>query len=515
MLVGYVSDENYVALAGVDVEFEAGGRSIAAQSRSTGAIYADLEPGTYRVTLSAAGYTGKHVEVNVGDDAPVQFRLLSDRMYGFMWPKVVRGGGSAEYCVHSPEAFRLELWRYGWEKEFIRGFGWCDEHGPRAMTQILPDCDFTQTGVNWNRTGYTLRYQKHAITAPERSGLYMLHATTRGGRFLSFPWLVAPAKPRARMAVLASCITWNAYNSFGGRSNYYSQDALPERPVVNSRQDLTRYTQPDTWPFEVTGAPLSFERPEPASQIPAGAVITDTIAGRTESAFAPGLWRLVGWLEREEFEFDLYADTDLHFGRLPLESYDVLVLDCHPEYWSPEMYQRVKRWVHDEGGKLAYLGACGMYAELEFADESTILCRREGEAELRGESEVNLLGIAYTHSGFQTGAPYRVVDDSHWAFAGTGLKQGDLFGLESLHERCPGGASAHELDKISPDSPEGLQHLAKGTNPENEGADAAIYETHSGGAVFAAGSMCWPLSLPIDEGISAVTRNVLQRFLEK
>ena len=51
-------------------------------------------------------------------------------------------------------------------------------------------------------------------------------------------------------------------------------------------------------------------------------------------------------------------------------------------------------------------------------------------------------------------------------------------------------------------------------NPNNEGADATIYETSSGGIVFAAGSMCWALSLPIDEGVSAVTRNVLRRFLE-
>ncbi len=28
---------------------------------------------------------------------------------------------------------------------------WFDEHGPRAVAQILPDGDFTQTGVNWNK----------------------------------------------------------------------------------------------------------------------------------------------------------------------------------------------------------------------------------------------------------------------------------------------------------------------------------------------------------------------------
>jgi hypothetical protein len=156
-----------------------------------------------------------------------------------------------------------------------------------------------------------------------------------------------------------------------------------------------------------------------------------------------------------------------------------------------------------------------MYAEVEFQDDSTILCRREGDHCLRGETEARLLGVAYTHSGFQTGAPYRVINDDHWVFAGTGLKNEDLFGMSSLHERCPGGASAHELDKISPDSPDNILHLAKGANPATAGADLTIYDTPSGGSVFAAGSLCWTLSLPIDDGTSAITRNVLRRFLER
>ena len=38
--------------------------------------------------------------------------------------------------------------------------------------------------------------------------------------------------------------TWNAYNNFGGRSNYVNQDGLPPRPVVHARTELKRFTQP-------------------------------------------------------------------------------------------------------------------------------------------------------------------------------------------------------------------------------------------------------------------------------
>ena len=68
------------------------------------------------------------------------------------------------------------------------------------------------------------------------------------------------------------------------------------------------------------------------------------------------------------------------------------------------------------------------------------------------ESEAHLLGVVYTATGIMTAAPYRVVDQSHWVFEGTGLKEGDLFGEKSLHMRIPGGASGHETDKISPKS---------------------------------------------------------------
>ena len=512
MLVGYVSDEDYVAIPDCQVLIEQEGTVCDVRSSANGAVYADVKAGLCRITLAAVGHSSKTVDLTVGE-SPVQFRLPTDQMYGMMWPKWSRSGEISEYCVHSTAAFRLDLWRYGWEKEWVRSYGWCDEHGPRAMTQILPDGDFTQTGVQWNRTGYTLEFQKHGLVAPDRGGLYFLHAQQKGGAGCVFPWIVSPPEPREQIAVLASTLTWNAYNRFGGRSNYFNQDGLPEIPVVNARQDLGRYLQPDEWPFGEHGAPLSFQRPEPDCQVPLGDQITDPIAGRMGSALAPGEWRLLGWLEREGFACDLYSETELHFDRIDLDRYRVLVLNNHPEYWTASMYHRVKEWVYQRGGKLVYPGGCGLYAEAELPDEATMLCRQEGAFDQRGESEANLLGVAYSHGGFQTGAPYRVLEGDHWVFAGTGLSTGDLFGHESLHERCPGGASAHELDKISPHSPPGICQLAKGENPEQSGAEMACFETPSGGAVFAAGSMCWTLALPIDAGVSAVTRNVLERYL--
>ena len=527
MLLGHVSDERYVALAGIEVEIIGPQRSFSARSRASGAIYADLEPGRYEVILSKDGYGAKRVTVDLTPDRPHHFRLLKDDLLGYAWPKWVKSGEASEFRVHSDAAFKLDLWRYGWKKELVRPIGWFDEHGPRATVQITPDGDYSQTGVTWNKFGYTSPHHKQFITAPERSGLYYFHAKSEAGRFFSFPWIVAPRQPQAKIAVLASNVTWNAYNNFGGRSNYIHPDRLPPTPTVNARLELKRYTDPEHVNYDTTEyAPLSFDRPEPINHIPEHVQPTDPIAGRAACHLAPAEWRLLAWLERERIAYDYYAETQLHFGQLNLDAYRVLVISTHPEYWSKQMYDRVKDWVFNHGGRLLYLGGNGLNCDVEFLDEQTCIYRNDNERRLRGnsplesrfhlrhESEASLLGVVYDARGIMTAAPYRVIDAGYWVFEGTGLLEGNLFGQASLHERVPGGASGHETDKISKSSPAGTRLLAQGTNAKGGGADMSIVESAGKGAVFSAGSITWVSSILVDDAVSRITRNVLRRFAD-
>ncbi len=524
--LAYVSDERYVALADVLVEFEGKAGSFESRSRASGSVYLDLSPGQYQVTLQKPGFGSKRVQVNVSPgNPPQQFRLLSDCLLGYAWPKWVRSGEKSEFRVHSVEPYHLDLWRYGYEKTLIKSLGWFDEHGPRATMQITPDGDYSQTGVHWNQLGYTNAILHQNVIAPNRSGLYYFHARTAKGAEFGFPWIVAPAQPSAPIAVLASNITWNAYNNFGGRSNYINPDRLPPTPTVNARLDLKRYTDPDGSAYDSdTYAPLSFDRPEPINHIDFAEAITNPIEGRAACHIAPAEWRLLGWLEREQFLYDFYAETQLHDGTLDLDAYKILILSTHPEYWSRSMYCAVKAWVQERGGKLLYLGGNGINCEVEFADPTTAIYQNgnarkikqhgfESRFHARVESEANLLGVVFSETGVMTGAPYRVLQADHWIFDGTNLKTGDPFGQSSLHKRCPGGASAHETDKISPSSPPNLIRLAKGTNIDDGGAELVYYETASGGAVFSAGSIAWPSAILIDDAISQISSNVLRRFL--
>jgi len=529
MLIGYVSDETYSAIPSVVIEFQRDALSVAATSRASGAIYADLEPGAYEVVLQKPGYGAKRVSLDVRPDMPpFHFRLMSDGLLGYAWPKWVKGGDRAQFKVHSPEAYKIELWRYGAEKEFIRNLGWYDEHAPGATVQIIPDGDFTQTGVQWNQVGYPAPDHpalQQKVTAPERSGLYYFHLKTAKGAFFSFPWIVAPRKPESKVAVLTSNITWNAYNKFGGRSNYINPEGLPPTPVVNARQELKRYTNPDFIVYNSDDyPPLSLDRPEPDNLIPEHTVVTDPVEGRMASAVAPGEWRFFGWMEQQGYNYDVYADAQLHSGDLCLDDYRVLVLLVHPEYWSRDMYHKLKDWVFNRGGRLLYLGGNGINCEVIFLDSDTIAYKngRQLEQRKRGlesrfhesvESEANLLGVVFTEAGQMTSAPYVVEADRHWAFSGTGLKNGASFGRETLHQRIPGGASGHETDKISDSSPDNVIRLARGANPDNGGADMVIYSTESGGAVFSAGSITWVSTLLTDSSVSKITSNVLYDFL--
>lgn len=519
-LICHVSDERFAALSDVACEFDDGAAVTVLRSAPSGAVFGDLPAGRYRVTLARDGFGAKRSVVTVpadGPAAPAHLRLLSERPAGYVWPKWTRAGGVGSVRVHSPEPYRLTLVRHGADAEEVRLLGWFDEHGPRATVQVTPDGDYTPSGVGWA--------QQVAVTAPERAGLHYVHLETESGARFSFPWVVAPAAPTSPIAVLASTNSWLAYNNFGGRSNYINAAELPARPIVHARTDMDRYrtgTSTEHSPPDERYRPLSFERPEPLNQIGIDEHPTDPIRGRQPCHLAAAEWRLLAWMEREGFDHDLYAEAQLHDGTLDLDRYRVLVISTHPEYWSRRMYDAVHAWVHERGGKLVYLGGNGVDCEVEFLDDATLRFRTQDE-DPAGPHEnrmhrthrptSGLLGVVFTHAGEGTAAPYRVVDADHWAFAGSGLRAGDVFGTESLHERIPGGASGHETDKRAPSSPPSTHLLATGANPDGGGAEIVHITAESGGGeVFSVGSITWSACVLVDKGVADVTRNVLRRF---
>src|SRR5688572_19765615 len=97
MLIGYVSDEKHVPISDVQLEFARGDESVEVRTRASGAVHADVAPGRWTVTLAKPGYTRKFVEIDVATDmAAHRFRLLSDRLLGYAWPKWAQPGERVE-----------------------------------------------------------------------------------------------------------------------------------------------------------------------------------------------------------------------------------------------------------------------------------------------------------------------------------------------------------------------------------------------------------------------------------
>lgn len=520
MLIGYVSDEYFVALPDTLLELRSSdGRRITTRSSASGVIAADVSAGEYEVCLAKTGFGSKRVRVTIQGQIPIQFRLLSDTLLGYAWPKWCQAGEPVQARVHSVEAYKLTLWRYGFAKTLVRNLGWFGQHAPWGDRQTLPDRCFVETGVAWD-SGF--RKHRPVLSALETSGLYFFHAKTASGRFTSFPLVVAPARPIERIAVLASTNTWNAYNPFGGRSNYLLASRLADEPLVYPKIDLPTYHQAneDEWKSASSFAPLSFDRPEPFNSVAEAVQSHDPIEGCHACHLAPAEWRLLAWLEREGFAYDLYADPHLHDGILNLNAYKILILNTHPEYWSLDMYHTVKKWVFERGGRLVYLGGQGIHAAIDYSSDGTsMVCRnawpvgKESRFQHALESEANLLGVVYTDTGAMTSAPYEVADEKHWFFRGSGLRKGDIFGRKTLHSRCGDGASGYATDKVSPNTPSQARILAKGLNPNDGGAHLVCLETPSGGAVFSAGSITYAGGLLCDPLLSKLTAHVIERFL--
>ena len=134
------------------------------------------------------------------------------------------------------------------------------------------------------------------------------------------------------------------------------------------------------------------------------------------------------------------------------------------------MYDRVKRWVFEEGGRLIYLGGNGLNCEVELRPDDTMVVHngqitslwpagmggKESRFAMRHESEANLLGVVFTRAGAMTGAPYRVVDGG-----ALGLRGHRAEGRRRLRREEP--APALPRRRVGPRDGQGLAVVAERT----------------------------------------------------
>ena len=281
----------------------------------------------------------------------------------------------------------------------------------------------------------------HTLTIPANwpSGTYAARCSPQGAPDTldshEIPFIVKPSSNAlpAKVAVVANVNTWNTYNDQWGGSHY-------SRNRAN----------------------LSFLRPINPAIGSARTGLFHLLAGE--------LW-VQGWLSTIGgglFQPAVITDLDLHNG-FDLRGYCCVVLSTHPEYWTDEMYRRLRDYL-DGGGSLLYLGGNGIYERVAYsADQTTLIL--DGGVDLRDVSlhspsflfrtadapsmnERDLLGVATAHCGV-LGGGYTVIRPAHPFLRGVvpdrNGRIGDVIGMAtgSRGLNMNGKAAGLETDNVA------------------------------------------------------------------
>lgn len=346
------------------------------------------------------------------------------------------------------------------------------------------------TGFDWKAS---------AVLPPNTlvGGLYRIDVThqkdpsRRWGMLL----IVKPAATQP-IVVVASTNTWNAYNDFGGLSNY--RDRVTPLPLKMVRQVMNylslRIRIGDRhW---LAAVPL----PEPRPNITIHTDLFDNSGsashlGRAEAA-------LIRFLERENIVSTVISDRDFAYDLSTSET-RLVVFNTHSEYWSEEMLGRLNEFI-DRGISIVFLSGNNMYRKVQFLQAAISVI----DQIMPPEQIVPFIGTYYDASGYGTFDAYRVVDARHWCFKGLAAQEGSEFGAGNANRR---GASGLETDKIRAGG-HGFRTAAVGKNCEGP-AFMVCRDFPNGGFVFTVGSVSFTSCLDDDQVIQGLVRNLVRRAL--
>jgi hypothetical protein len=363
-------------------------------------------------------------------------------------------GSVAELCVHTDAArFDVAVERWGGDRLPV----W-SAHGVAGMAQTTPP-DADASGCGW------VVIVEIPIDVSWRSGFYLVTLTTDDNEsgYASFAVTAAPrerAASRSDVLFVIATNTWNAYNSWGGRSLYSggTQVAFRRpwgrgmlvRPLVerDDRKSRPRYTGED---------------PDADGEIYQAYRFANGYPGFMGSAgWFTHERQFVEWAETAGYLFDYAVSSDvarMHASGA-LANYRAIVSVGHDEYWSADQRDVVESFVAD-GGNVASLSGNTMFWQVrpEPAERggSTMVCHKytahltdpvatsEPTAmtgmwadPMVGRPETNFLGAAslyglYHRFGQATArgvGGFVVHRDDHWMLANTGLRYGDVIGAD-------------------------------------------------------------------------------------
>src|SRR6266568_2354397 len=413
-------------------------------------------------------------------------------------PSVNKGGNINFYVSVNPaQTYAIDVYRIGW----YQGLGGrlMQHIGPLSGIQ-QPACPVdATTGLiqcNWT-PAYTLATQTFWT-----SGIYLAVLTNAQSYHNNIVFVVRDDSRVASLLYQQPVNTYQAYNSWGGRSLYSSPRAYK----------------------------VSFDRPYQDD-------------GTGDFLFL-GENNFVRWMEKSGYDVTYSTTVDTHTNGSNLLNYRGLLAAGHNEYWSRPMYDAAVA-ARDAGVNLAFLGANPVYWQVRFEPSSSgvpnrvMVCYKDATLDpitdtslqtvnwrdpLLNRPEQTLVGVQYTSSPQNSQVTYVVRNSGNWVYAGTSFKDGDT---------VP-GIVGYEADRSFSDYPQPnavsgtytlLSHSpfrAQDNTPDY--ANSSIYQASSGAWVFGSGSIYWGWALDdyypdgnqlstVDVRIQRTMANILDRFV--
>ncbi|MFO0336082.1 MAG: N,N-dimethylformamidase beta subunit family domain-containing protein [Pseudomonadota bacterium] len=463
----------------------------------------------------------------------------------------VSGNGLHGVCWNTPDR-GMTGWRWSGRREHYA-------YAPEEYGAIwfhddsVDDCRWPEV-LSWK------------IPAECRSGVYALEATKDGVR-QEIVFFVRPPRGRcgAKIAMLMSTFSYTVYGSVNspaeGPAEVVWAQATELDPADVELLERGREWGPSGYEYHNDGAGCHYSTwRRPNLNLQSG------------YRYAYGTsWNLVSdlhilsWLEAKGFPYEVITDHDVHAeGAELLARYRLVISGSHPEYVSRQILDAWEDYLAG-GGRGMYLGGNGWYwVTAQHPVKPFLLEVRRGETgdqtwkarpgeyhhsftgergglwRNRGRAPQKIFGTGYAAHGLSTSAPYHLLADARdarveWIFAGT--RDRERLGTSGL---VGGGAVGQEFDRydLSLGSPPQAFLLGSsyghtkydGLVPEEQYSTAAningeehplvrgdlvFFTTPNGGAMFAASSMTWATSLPVDgydNDVSVVMANVVRRF---
>lgn len=368
-----------------------------------------------------------------------------DAIEGYAQHPSVAAGDVVQLCTSTRSTrFDVVVERWGaertpvWSRDAVLG-----------RRQATPD-DADAAGCGWEPT-------IEIVTGADwPSGFYLVTLTAHGapsGREVGYAgFVVRSPRPIRRVLFVLATNTWNAYNTWGGRSLYMGgQEVSFRRPW--GRGMLVR---PEVERDDRKSPPLrSGEEPD----VDGYRYQTFRFAHGFPGYIGSAGWftyerRFAEWAERSGFELDYAISSDLEQVPGLTDGYRLVVGAGHDEYWSAPGRDTVERFVAN-GGNYASFSGNTMFWHVRLARDGTSMVCHKYTAHstdplaaeraamtgmwadpLVGRPERNFLGAGSLYglyARFGKATPrgvggFVVYRHDHWLLEGTGLGYGDVLG---------------------------------------------------------------------------------------